>query len=115
MGMPPTPKAARQVTKQQYDASIADFNKRYASEKSDPHFPGFDNPNADARGDYNNALQSFKDSMSVLPPPAPDLADETVQRARQAARRRLLMGGLTGPLDLTGASLAKPPPGLTGI
>jgi hypothetical protein len=51
----------------------------------------------------------------MLPPPAPDLADEDVQRARQAARRRLLMGGLTGPIDLSGASVAKPPPGLTGV
>jgi hypothetical protein len=90
------------VTKQEYDTAVAGFhrsgNHALYDERSDAE-----------------ALQQFKDSMSVLPPPAPDLADETIQRARQAARRRLLMGGLTGPLDLTGASLAKPPPGLTGI
>jgi hypothetical protein len=60
-------------------------------------------------------LSDYGKTMSVLPPPAPDLADETVQRARPAARRRLLMGGLTGPIDLSGASVAKPPPGLTGV
>jgi hypothetical protein len=103
MGMAPSPPAAqRLVTKQQYDQVIAGFNSNF---KAGP-FEG---------QDYQSTLQKFKDTMSVLPPPAPDLTDETVQRARQAARRRLLMGGLTGPIDLSGASVAKPPPGLTGV
>lgn len=103
MGMSP-PKPPRLVTKQQFDAAVAaqEANIRKAGES-----PG--------AGGYDTVMQQFKDTMSVLPPPAPDLADETVQRARQAARRRLLMGGLTGPIDLSGASVAKPPPGLTGV
>lgn len=106
MGMSP-PKPQRLVTKQQYDAAIADFAAN--TDHEGPH--GL----LHTRSGYDQKLQEFKDTMSVLPPPAPDLADETVQRARQAARRRLLMGGLTGPIDLSGASVAKPPPGLTGV
>lgn len=48
----------------------------------------------------------------ALPPPAPDLASDTVQRAAAAKRLRLLMGGMTGPLDLSGG--AAKPAGLTG-
>lgn len=101
------PKAPSLVTKQQYDASVADWMKNNAPYSAQS--AGFHN-----KPEYADALQGFKDSMSVLPPPAPDLADETVQRARQAARRKLLMGGLTGPLDLTGASTTAKLPGLGG-
>lgn len=99
MGMSP-PKAPSLVTKQQFDAAVAKYQQH---------------PYTGVNPDDVDYLQKFKDTMSVLPPPAPDLADETVQRARQAARRRLLMGGMTGPLDLTGGAAAKPPPGLTGL
>ena len=102
MGMAP-PKPARLVTKQEYDAAIAGFRPP--------------NPNSFERKWSGTSdaeeLQSFKDTMSVLPPPAPDLADEAVQKARQAARRKLLMGGMVGPLDLSGGT-TKPIPGLTG-
>jgi hypothetical protein len=101
MGMSP-PKPPKMVTKQEYDQAIAGFSSSFK-------------PGPIEGQDYQSTLQKFKDTMSVLPPPAPDLADETVQRARQAARRRLLMGGLTGPIDLSGASVGKPPPGLTGV
>lgn len=105
MGMAPSPpKPQRLVTKQQFDAEVAGQEANIRKATSGPG--GFD---------YDTTMQRFKDTMAVLPPPAPDLADETVQRARQAARRRLLMGGLTGPIDLSGASVAKPPPGLTGL
>lgn len=108
---PPTPQ--KLVTKQQYDAAVADWSSTHRVGSSDaPILPGTRNQFA-SQADYNAGLQSFKDTMGVLPPPAPDLADETVQRARQAARRKLLMGGLTGPLDLTGGGTAKLP-GLGG-
>lgn len=108
------PKAQSLVTKQQYDAAVADWSKTHAVGSSDaPVLPGTRNQFA-SQADYNEGLQSFKDTMGVLPPPAPDLADETVQRARQAARRKLLMGGLTGPLDLSGASATAKLPGLGG-
>ena len=100
MGMAP-PKPARLVTKQEYDAAVAGFRAPSGPSRA---FAG----TSDAE-----ELQKFKDTMSVLPPPAPDLADEQVQRARQAARRRLLMGGMVGPLDLSGGT-TKPVPGLTG-
>ena len=94
---PDAPTAQRQVSKQEYDAAIAKWSIE----------------NADSGDDYQKNLQAFKDTMSVLPPPAPDLADEAVQKARQAARRKLLMGGMVGPLDLSGGT-TKPIPGLTG-
>jgi hypothetical protein len=61
MGMAPSPPAAqRLVTKQQYDQAIAGFSSNF---KAGP-FEG---------QDYQSTLQKFKDTMSVLPPPAPDL------------------------------------------
>jgi hypothetical protein len=102
MGATP-PKAPSLVTKAQYDKALADFTASYQPRGQDIRGPG------GAAED----LQAFKDSMSVLPPPTPDLADEAVQKARQAARRKILMGGMTGPLDLT--SGAKALPGLGGV
>jgi hypothetical protein len=104
------PPGVRQVTKQEYDAAIADWSKQNPIDATDPFSRS---RKFGSQSDYDKALQGFKDTMSVLPPPAPDLADETVQRARQAARRRLLMGGLTGPLDLSGGGTARLP-GLGG-
>lgn len=88
-------KPTKFVSKQEYDRIAAGL-------------PGAGEGIAGAAG------QSALSGYQVLPPPAPDLADETVQRARQAARRKLLMGGLTGPLDLTGASATAKLPGLGG-
>lgn len=89
------PKPTKFVSKQEYDRIAAGL-------------PGAGEGIAGAAG------QSALSGYQVLPPPAPDLADETVQRARQAARRKLLMGGLTGPIDLTGGT-TKPVAGLSGI
>jgi hypothetical protein len=100
MGMSP-PKAPSLVTKAQYDKAVADFAASYRQESDLTDSPA-------------KALQQFKDTMSVLPPPAPDLADDAVQKARQAARRKLLMGGMTGPLDLTSGGV-KPLPMLGGV
>ena len=102
MGMSP-PKAPSLVTKAQYDKAVADFTANYKPIRDavKPVTP-------------DEALQQFKDTMSVLPPPAPDLADDAVQKARQAARRKLLMGGMTGPLDLTSGGV-KPLPMLGGV
>jgi hypothetical protein len=104
MGSAPKPPSL--VTKAQYDKAIADYTAGYQPINNDLRGSG---PEVKAED-----IQTFKDSMSVLPPPTPDLADDAVQKARQAARRKILMGGMTGPLDLTSGG-AKPLPGLGGV
>lgn len=84
------------VTKQEYDRIAAGL-------------PGAGEGVAGAAG------QSVLSGYQVLPPPTPDLADETVQKARQAARRKLLMGGMTGPVDLTSGGATAKLPGLGGV
>lgn len=105
MGAAPSPQ--KLVTKQQYDAALKSYTDTDFSREGAGRDGWY-------KGDAASRLQAFKDTMSVLPPPAPDLADDAVQKARQAARRKLLMGGMTGPIDLSGGSTAKPLPGLGG-
>lgn len=98
MGIPSAPAKQRLVTQQQYDEALKQFD-------------------ASANGSRGSLLasarQSLADSMLVPPPPPPDMADELVQARAQQVRRKLLMGGMTGPLNLSpGATVA---PGLKGI
>lgn len=109
-----TPKSASLVTKAQYDKAIADWTAANPSGKVSLSSALGGDSSLKPDPDYASKLQAFKDTMSVLPPPTPDLADEAVQKARQAARRKILMGGMTGPLDLTSGG-AKALPGLSGV
>jgi hypothetical protein len=98
MGVP-TPPRQRLVTQQQYDKELAAF---------DAGNRDYQGPADAASNDTAEMRQRLIDSMIVPPAPAPDLSDELVKQRAMQIRRRLLMGGMVGPLNLSPGAVVAP-------